>query len=125
MDAFLFSLRSSLIKTDTEVDNFIALHKIPTDKHCQKKELTEIYEAVKNIPTEHINLLEKIFSENSLNYSVSPNIFNYHKNQNLQQNALSIKQSVANPNINSPPNLRYKYLTRCQVNSSKPLDLQP
>lgn len=125
MEAFLCSLRSSLIKTDIEVDKFIALHKIPTDKQCQKKELAEIYEAVKNIPTEHINLLEKIFSENSLNYSISPNIFNYHKNQNLQQNALSIKQSVANQNNNAPSNQRYKYLKRCQVNSSKPLDLQP
>lgn len=126
MSAFLQSLRASLCKSDNEMEKFIALHKIPNDEQCQQKELCEIEEAVKNIPDEHIACLEKIFSENSLNYSISPNIFNYHKNQNLQQSALSIKQSVASDSgNNSPSNSSYKYLRYCQVNLNEPLNLLP
>lgn len=126
MNAYLPALRASLTKSDIETEKFIALHKIPMDKQCQQKELIEIENAVKNLPNEHIVLLEKIFSENSLNYSISPNIFNYHKNQNLQQNALSIKQSLtSNLNNNLPSNESYKYLKSCHVANSCPLNLLP
>lgn len=116
MFAYLQSLRSSLVKSDAEVDKFIYLHKLPFDKHSKQKELNEIIEAVRNLSDERINLIEKIFAENSLNYSISPNIFNYHKNQNVQQSALSIKQSVASNDSSSSSSAikNYVYIKSCE-----------
>lgn len=116
MVAYLQSLRAALIKSDTEVEKFISLHKLPFDKHSKQKEMNEIIEAVRNLSDERINLIEKIFAENSLNYSISPNIFNYHKNQNIQQNALSIKQSVANNDSQTSAVVlkNYVYIRSCE-----------
>lgn len=123
-EAYLYSLRTSLIKTDAEVDKFIMLHKIATDEHCKQKELAEIENSVRNLSDESIHMIEKVFAENSLNYGISPNIFNYHKNQNIQQNALSIKQSVAS-SAGSPAIKNYKYLRSCVVADDSPLNLLP
>lgn len=125
MEAYLYSLKSSLVKSDIEVDKFVMAYNIPYDEHCKQKELFEIENAVKNLSAENINILEKIYAENSLNYSLSPNIFNYHKHQNIQQNALSIKQSMASSSDNTSPQKTFKYLLKCQVNLDGFLNLLP
>lgn len=109
---FLQSLRASLITPQPHVKGLMVSNNLPYDEHCEEKCIETIVRAVANLSAEKIALLERINCQNALHHGVSPNVFNFHQNENKQQNALSIKKSNLGgrtSNVNS----NYGYVKRC------------
>lgn len=111
---FLNSLRKSILipnnETEKLIENF-GLH-----GHCGNHDmglLDEIRQRIQNLSDNQISLIVKTILNNEITYSTSSNVFNLHKNEPTQQNALRIKSVHKDNNQNSlniAPNKTYQII---------------
>lgn len=87
---FLKSLRKSFIvpnsNTDAMLEHF-GVHGLQHDMH----RIDELRQRIQSLNGHQISLILKTILNNEITYSTSSNVFNLHKNEPAQQNALNIK----------------------------------
>lgn len=109
INIYLDSLRSSLITRNDTVDNIIWSNNLNIEIPNDEYDLELIFDCVSKLDGMKINKILNIITQNELNYSLSSNVFNLHKTEPQQQNALNYKSIQTKKNNDDDLCTDYKY----------------